>query len=257
MALSLVRGLIAIPLFALLLGARAQDSAVDDWDFATNPSQRLTVAAVQYSSGVLLRVECRDGQLALGVSGLDSVSFRGRRLDRTLSDGTIVPTYWEAARDGSSLVMNYPVRFVRSLKAGGPLILDTPAGTTLPIHIRLDLPSGSTGVDQVLTACGYASVDPRDQTPELDALLLQVPGLEVAGPAFHYRQGIQIEVSCLVADGRLSACQSDHEVPRDPEVGAATARAANGKTLRLTDVAAAEGRLVDVVVTTGRTRRRP
>jgi len=106
----------------------------------------------------------------------------------------------------------------------------------------------------VLTACGLALVNPIDDAPSAADLLVQVPALEIPETVSRRHDQIQIEIDCLIANGRLSACQSERQVPADPAAGAITARAANGTRVRVTDATAAEGRRVTVVVTGARRR---
>lgn len=256
MTATFLRSLLLVPLAGVIVAARAQDATADDWDFTADPARQLTVAAVQYSSGAILQVQCQAGQISLGISGLAPSSLPDPKLVLTRNDGRVQDTYWHTTADRTGMVMDGPVRDIRSLKAGGTLVLDSPPGNDPPLHIRLDLPSQATSVDRVLTACDRSLADPRDDIPEAGEVLLESPRVEAADPAFR-RGGMQIELSCLIAGGRLAACQSDHETPRDSEVGAATAARADGTRLRLRDPLAAEGRRIDIVITTSRIRRRP
>ena len=120
--------------------------------------------------------------------------------------------------------------------------------------MQLDLPPQSANLDRVLTDCAYPLVDPRDELADASDLIIAQPMIEM--PTFSRRYTVvRVEVSCVVSNGRLTACQSDHETPPAPEVGRATARRANGTRVSLREPVAAEGRLLDIVVTGDRIYR--
>lgn len=247
----------SILIAAVGIGAAAQANAQtsDDWDVSTDAGRRLTVASVEYESGALLRVQCQAGQLDVAISGLPASPADSRPYARSLPDGRLIQSYWTGAPATGTLLSGEPVRDARSFKAGGALKLASGADAHPPLSIDLDLPSQSNGIDQVLTACGRPLVDPRDMLIAVNDLMLEAPSLEISDKAARYSD-IRIEISCVVAAGRLAECQSDHETPTAPEAGEDTARLANGHRLRLRDPAAAEGQLLDVVLTGKRIRRR-
>lgn len=242
---------------AVVLGFAGPVTAqtTDDWDVSTDPGRGLTVASVEYSSGAILRVQCHAGQLDVGISGLRASPSDSRPYSRTLPDGGLIQSYWTGSSSTGTLLSAQPIRDARSFKAGGALKLAWGTDAHPPLSIDLDLPSQSTGIDQVLTACGRPLVDPRDRRMAVNDLMLEGPKLEISDKAARYGD-IQVEISCVVTAGRLAECQSDHESPTAPEVGEDTARLADGYQLRLRDSVAAEGRLLDIVITGNRIRRR-
>lgn len=248
------RGKVSVLASALMVctigvAAAAQtETPDDDWDVATDPTQDLVIAGVEYASGAILAVECRAGALNAWISGLPTNAVTGGRFTRSLADGRSVDSYWTLSTSGTQLTSASAARDARSFKSGGVLALVSTEHKGAPLSLRLDLPAQSAGVDRVLTACGRPLSDPRDALPDVSPLLSEWPRIPIAESASRHAH-IRVEISCIVSAGRLTACQSDNETPKDARVGAATARRANGHRLRLTDAAAAEGRLFELVVT--------
>lgn len=225
------------------LGSTAQARQDDDWVMTADTAQHMTSAGVAYSSGVALRVQCRAGRMAVGISGLHTQPQTENRYERTLADGRVVPSYWALSNDGTTLLARDPVRVARSLKGGGSLTLNAPGDSAHPVQVQLELPTQSTGIDKVLTECGWPLSDPRDALLSAADLVVEMPRLHPPAAADRYPR-IDIEVSCLIADGKLSACQSDRQNPVNIPLGAETAQRVNGTAIQLRDPAAAEGRVL-------------
>lgn len=231
----------------------APGQATDDWDLSADPARNLTVASVDYSTGISLSVRCMSGALTTGIRGLSAVAPSSLLFDRQRSNGQVEVSLWRATTAGDGLV-NTSARDARSFREGGRLALVANPQPDPPVRIELDLPSESANLDRVLSACGLALVNPIDDAPDAADLLARIPLIEVPEAVTRRHDRIQIEIDCLIADTRLTACQSERQVPADPVAGAITARAANGTRVRVTDAAAAEGGRVTAVVTGARRR---
>ena len=129
------------------------------------------------------------------------------------------------------------------------------AGEARPMRMQVNLPAQSANLDGVLTVCGYPLADPRDSMTEVSDLIIKYPALQLPQLDREFVV-VRIELSCIVSEGRLTACQSDHETPAVPSLGAAMARRANGAEITLQDGAVAEGGLVDIVATATAPSRR-
>ena len=94
--------------------------------------------------------------------------------------------------------------------------------------MAIPLPSDSSGIDQVLTACDRRIEDPRDTLPMVDPLL--VPGWSVEGLDGLAPQGLGagrniLDYSCILApEGRLRDCQVEFERPANLGIGNALVR---------------------------------
>lgn len=225
----------------------------DDWDLAADPARNLTIASVDYASGVSLSVQCFDGGLSVGLVGLPAFAATVRQLERRFDDGRHETWYFEPAT-GNGLVA-HNIRYARAFRAEGGLVLTAAPDGAPPVQIRLDLPAQSTHLDQVLSACGKALTSRFDTALDVGTLLLAAPGIEVPPSALDRHDLIQIVLDCLIVDSRLASCESESQTPQDTAAGDATARATNGKRVRVSDPAAAEGRWVQIVVTGNRIRR--
>lgn len=235
------------------LGTAAHAQEGDDWYVLSDAAKKTTSAGVAYSSNVVLRVQCVAGELDVGIAGLHTRPQVGNRYERALANGQTAPSFWIVSDDGTTLLARDAARVARSFKAGGSLTLSAPSDSANPLQVRLELPTQSAGIDRVLTDCGRALSDPRDSLLSAMDQVIELPRLQPSSTANRYRQ-IDIELSCLIAAGRLEECQSDHQNPVDAQVGLDTARRANGTAIQLRDPAAAEGRVLTVTLT-GSSRR--
>lgn len=232
--------------------ASAQDT--DDWDFIADSAKNISIAGLQFSGGVSVNVQCSSDHLNLILGGLPNSVEPLRAISMTRENGAAQRSYLTLVPD-SALWKSDDVRAVRFLRNSGKIIITSAVGDHHSMRMEIDLPAQSNNLDRVLTACGYPLNDPRDQLVDVVDLLVTRPVLDM--PPFSTRYTVvRVELSCIVSEGRLSACQSDHETPRAPEVGIASARRANGTRVSVTDVLAAEGRRFDVVLTGNRVYRR-
>lgn len=231
----------------------------DDWDLSTAPDQQTTVATVDYSSGVSIVVLCRAGTLRTAILRLPPASPGSAWYDLRLGTGQTMRKLWERRSDGTTVVADSDDRLVRFLKAGGPLSIRSDTEADAPFRMEVDLPTSSTGLDAVLGACGYPTTNDRDGAPRLDDLLIETPVVIMPDRVLERRVSrtstFQVSISCLVSNGRYTACRSEHEVPAYPADGQMVAAELEGVPVRASDMAAAEGRLLDMVVTGSRRRR--
>lgn len=224
----------------------AQD---DDWHVVAAPGAERVIATADYSSGVSLQIECTSNRLAVAITGLprtreDSVVYR-----RTLPDGRTETSVWSVGDDDSTRVSPSPGRYARLLKRGGVFALTPVAVSEDSPGVRLDLPSQSTGIDRVLTACGADLVESGDDVQEVGELLHEYPNIEPPNSIFRDHPNFQIDLVCIVRDSRLSDCRSPKQAPPDERAGNLLARRANGTRLRLADPQAVEGREYQFVIT--------
>ena len=248
-------GLLLASLLCLAGLASASWSRVqegDDWDVTSAPDRDLVVATVQYASGAGIGIQCQGGKLKVVVVGMPTSTDEFRVFNATLANGDTRRTYWTG---NAGPMTTGSARLARFLKQGGKLTLTSLPDAPHPARAEFDLPAQTSGIDQVLSACGYPLSDPRDDLPQSDDLLSARPRLEMPPSAMNRHPIFEVELSCIIASGRLSQCQSDHQIPRDPVGGERTARAANGAATRLTDLAAAEGRVIDLIIVGQRIRR--
>lgn len=250
------RLIISLCLSATLVAgsAVAQDGAGgSDWDYAEDAGRNLSVASVEYSNGASLIVQCLGGDVTVGIGGLPGFTSSPVRLERRRSDGRVEDTYWRTS--GDSLITSDSGRYARSFRAGGRLILKGDPEGGPPVQLSLSLPQQSNNLDRVLTSCGSPLESPFDNALDVGRLMAVAPRIEMPPSALRRHDLISVYVECLIADGRLTSCRSDRQRPVDPQGGAAVAREANGTRVGLSDVAAAEGRVVEIVVTGNRVRR--
>lgn len=228
----------------------AQD---DDWDFHAEPSKRLALASVEFGDGLLIAVQCQAAELNVIIGGVPGSDSSIRSVLVTRADGRSRRVVLSAV-EGSSLFRSRNARDARFLKGSGQTTITSVPGDARPFRMDIALPSQATGVNNVLTSCGYALDDDRDFLTDVSDRLVSTPALEMAPFARTYTI-VRVELSCLVSEGRLTACRSDHERPSAPEVGLATARLANGYRLSLKDGANADGGVLEIVVTGNRIYR--
>lgn len=231
----------------VLSGAGAQTRpATDDWAFATDRTRELSIASVSYSSGVTLSVQCLAGDLMVAITGLPANAAAIRRYDRRVEDGRTEQTVWAGASGNG--ISNGSARLARTFRRGGRLQLNASPAGQAPVEIALDLPAQSTNIDRVLTACGLPLADAFDGALNVGDLLIRQPTVSLRQSSFRSYEVAVVSLECLVAGGRLASCRAVKAEPPSAEVAAAAVNAANGRRLALRDAAAAEGRVVELVV---------
>ena len=247
-------GLQALLLLTVAVGDDPLSQRPDAWEFATTPERALSMAFVEYEEGVSLLVACAGDELSVQVLGLPAAAISSGRFERRLGDGRTEASWWDRSSSRESLISSAPARDARSFRRDRDFVLRAEREDAPPVSIDLALPAQSGNLDRVLTACGRTLESPMDAAPAVGRLLLATPGVQLPDAAHQRYDRFEVELDCLIADSRLSSCQSEHQRPADSALGAAAARQANGVRVRVSDAAAAEGRWVRIVVRTGRGR---
>lgn len=239
---------------ALATPGAAQEG--DDWDFARDEARDLTSASVEYASGAGLFVQCHAGTLIVALAGtpLSSGEPRSAVVERQGEEPVDYP--WTATPDGRMATASWR-RLARLLYRGGPVVLSSTADDDHAFQVAFDLPVHGPALAQVLSACGTPLTDDRDLLASAEQYLEEIPIVWRPNrdlPGRHDNQ--TVEISCIVRQARLTACRSDLEVPANPQAGEAVAEAAEGVAVQLSDPAAAEGGVVDIIITGTRYRRK-
>lgn len=230
----------------------AQDA---EWDLHSDPVQDVSVASVEYEGGALVAVQCQARELSVVFRGVAASQGTTRNVLIRRADGSTRETVLTAI-EGSNLFTTRGAGDARFIRAGGQTTISSIPDDPRPFRLEVALPTLPTGVDSVLRYCGYHLSDDRDALPDSNNLLVRRPALEMPPFSRSYTV-VRVEMSCLVSEGRLSACRSERETPTAPEVGAATARHADGRrlTFREGTEAEAEGGVIELVVTGNRIYR--
>jgi hypothetical protein len=207
-------------------GFGSSAAAQDGWDVEVDAERGIVVASVIYEGGVGIAVQCRDKTLDMVLLGLppavgDEVSDRGHRvLDTGPSGQTLRASSWRAQPGSPVATSLYPARLARSLKGAEAYVVRIPAHDDSPARrMAIPVPSDGTGLDQVLSACGRATEDPRDALPMVDPLL--VPGWTVEGfdyTGLYPRPGdtLNTEYSCVLApENRVRDCRIEFQNPEN------------------------------------------
>lgn len=229
----------------------AQDADVD-WDYVET-SPRMAQASVEFGGGVLVAVQCQAEQLNVIIGGVPNSGEPTRSVLITRADGQSRQMELSAV-EGSDLLRSWRAPDARFLRAGGQTTMASLPEDTHPFRMEVPLPTQKAGVDNVLTACGYSLADDRDSLTDVSDLVARAPLFDTPRLPRRYTR-VTVELSCLVSEGRLAACRSEHETPIAPEVGAATARLADGRRLALKEGADAEGGVLEIVVVGSSARR--
>ena len=241
-----MRLLSTLCILAIAAPAFAQDAAPSqDWDLHRDTRRKIVMAFTVYDNNVGLSARCIDGDYSAIVSGLPPAEpgQATRVLGIAFGDDPMVMQRWNVTTDESMAVSEIPAPFARQLREGGRLQILAPDGAGPGRNLRYDLtlPASSTAIDETLTTCGRALVDPRDA--EIAALNADgVPAnLTWARrpvpdyPDNRYARGFAL-VSCLTRpDGTLRDCTLESEHPADGGFGDSTLRAARRARLQRTD----------------------
>lgn len=230
---------------ALLAGlassAAAQDS--DGWDM-TRIDNGL-IASVDYASGQTFMVVCRGRQLDVIMNGVP-VDAEGkiRWLEWTTADGQSRQT-WINAPGRPLISAARPAHVARLLKLGGALSVRLlPTEQLEQVHqYDLPLPTDSSGVDQVLTACQVRLDDPRDELVEIEPpferpgvlgdIYRKAPRPDYPPSAMSAGAGVAL-FSCIVAEaGAMKDCRIERETPSGVGFGQATLAALPAARLQL------------------------
>jgi hypothetical protein len=240
----------------------------DDWEFAADPAQGLSIASVRYDDGKAVAVQCAPAGLRVVVVGLPATTERERVLSVTRADGRNDTQTWFADPGATAFTASVTGRDARFLRGGGLFDLRSPAGSVAPIHAAFDLPTQNANLDRVLTACGYAVTDERDALPRTADLKTkwqadhadEIARAERGGPRPTSSRSRSMsspsrrreapsppprqpaDLSCVVRGGALVDCRFDHPPSGAPVETERTLRNLTERTLDPVSAAANEGR---------------
>ncbi len=226
--------------------ALAQDE--DDWEFQHEASLNQTVAAVRYDAGVAIVLQCRDNALSAALVGMPA-GVGGIEVQARRADGRTDLQTWVPGPQPGVMLSTVPARDIRFMRGGGLYSVRTVDGAPRALRTNFDLPTQSANLDRVLTACGWALADDRDQLaragraevsfqdpdappprmpqprrgrgarpgmPDAPASpAAPAPGVPVLPPA-------EGQISCVLSAMRLTACRLDH--PATAAAGGEAAR---------------------------------
>lgn len=231
---------------ALSVPALAQET--DDWDASRDGSGAAITARVEYAAGISVFLQCQSGTLLVGYSGTASEILKASESVVTRANEPPFETAWDETRDPSTVVVE-STRLARLMYRGGQVSISyLDEGET--VRIDLHLPARGAAAAAVLSACNADLENDRDLEPSANRYLEAVPRIEFPLRYMPRTRTEQlVEVSCIVRQGRLSACRSEREYPAHPDAGAAVAANAERRRVRVSDAAGAEGGVVDVSIT--------
>jgi hypothetical protein len=241
----------------------------DDWEFAADPAQGLSIASVRYDDGKAVAVQCAPAGLRVVVVGLPATTERERVLAATRADGRSDTQTWFAEPGATAFTASVNGRDARFLRGGGLFDLRSPAGSAAPIHAAFDLPTQNANLDRVLTACGYAASDERDALPHVEDLKSkwqadhaeEIARAERGGPRPTSSRSRSVssasrrreappppprqpaDLSCVVRGGALVDCRFDHPPSGAPAEVERTLRNLTERVLDPVSAAANEGRV--------------
>jgi len=228
----------------IAMPALAQDAA--DWDLTIHERQHITVATIQFSSGLGIAVRCIDQAYEAFLEGLPEPTTSGatRPLRIAFGDKPMEDSTWSVADEPTIAVSSLPAPFARALRSGGKLQIVVPGAGENGRNLRyvMDLPASNTAIDQTLAACERPLVDPRDaELADMgetglpgDVIWRQAPRPTFPG-ASRYAVGFAV-VSCLTnPDGHLRECVIESEHPHKAQFGRATLRSLDDARLALAD----------------------
>lgn len=202
----------------------------DDWEFQHEATLNQTVAAVRYDAGVAIVAQCRDRALSAALIGMPA-GMGGVEVQARRADGRTDTQAWAPGPGPGIYLSAMPSRDIRFMRGGGLYSLRTADGAPRALRTNFDLPTQSTGLDRVLTACGWALTDDRDQlavateisivNPEAGGRrrMPTRPGATTRAPRREVEptplppslpSPAENRVSCIVRDLHLRDCRADH-----------------------------------------------
>lgn len=237
--------------------AMAQD---DGWDVRSDPAHELVQANLQFEDGPGLIVHCLAGELNVIVVDLPPDIEAAERGQRALETGfrnePLASRWWHVGPEARSAFNSGPAQLARRFRNGGVYSVRVPGANGQPaVRTDITLPSDSSGIDTVLTACGRLTVDPRDDMPEAEGLVdMTVPLNSRSGSRFPTsgRNPGQVSITCIVApQGRVEDCRVEFETPPGAGIGRQILRQESRIRVQFEDEAAQVGRVINIVVTQG------
>lgn len=223
---------------ALSLGlpALAQDQE-QDWEMSRDPAKKVVLAYIPLTTGLSLGVRCSKNVFGAVIAGLPPAprGTQTRQLIMAFGDDRPKPSRWNVTTDRAVAVADYPAAFARELREGGRLQITIPDGAGEGRNLRhdLSLPSSQVAIDEVLTACGKPTVDPRDDLlPDIAEGGLPDGVTWARRPTVgfpmnsRYAEGYGVVTCVANPDGSLSQCEIESEHPADGGFGEAALRSA-------------------------------
>jgi hypothetical protein len=208
--------------------ASAQET--DDWEYGEDAERALSAAVSRYDSGHAVIVQCRAGELTVVVQGMEFGKGR-RQLDIVRADGRRDRQPWIGQSSGAAGA-EAPGRAARMMRGGGAIQFRTSEGRPT-VRLGLDLPSESSNVDRVLTACGRPLEDERDSRPIFAGELNERSFRRVYNrrdATIPLEDGAAMaEVTCIVGDDlKLRDCVVEQALPTGTMFGLGTAERLTG-----------------------------
>ncbi len=243
-------------------GSAQAQAADDDWEFAEDPTRQLTVAASRYDAGPSIIVQCREGALALMLVGMPAGTER-IEVNASRADGRTDVQAWRPTGSDGVFRSTVPARDIRFMRGGGAYAVRTGEGVEPAFAASFDLPTQSANLDRVLTACGWALADDRDQLPRAQGASLTDP--DVRAPRRSTSRSIterraqrrppppppatafvpaEQQASCIVRDRRLADCRADHPPVAGAPDPAEALRRLDGARVYADDLEALEGKVL-------------
>lgn len=216
--------------------AAASGPQDDDWEFAEDQARQLTVAAARYDNGPSIIAQCREGALSLLLIGMPP-GTETIELNATRAGGRADVQDWRPAGAEGVFRSSVPARDTRFMRGGGAYAVRTGDGVTPAFAATFDLPTQSANLDKVLSACGWAMDDDRDQLARATGASLTDP--DARAPRRSTSRSIterrnqrqpppppppasvapaEQQISCVVRAMKLRDCRRDH--PSDAQAPA-------------------------------------
>lgn len=237
----------------------AQDG--DDWEFQEDTVRGIAIAAARYEAGQMIVVQCRDRTLTAVLAGLPEAA-EGLHLDAARADGRIDRQTFLPAGVPGAYRSSLPGRDVRFMRGGGAYTVRTADGAATAFRGIFDLPTESANLDRVLTTCGWAVSDERDQIARApEAITFRDP--DAGTPRMPTRRGATSRAqrreivlpppppvpseqltSCVIRDMKATECRRVHGSPTPTPEEALSSERLNGQPVYGVDPATAEGRVL-------------
>lgn len=237
-------------------GAAAQEAEPpEDWIVTRVPDKDAVVASVPFNNGITLASRCTGQTFDVLILGLPEAR-RGsisRSLTFLVGDETEEKPYvWSVGTDRTSAFSRVPAITARSLAKGGKLQIIIPGDGGAPrTRYVMDLGPSGSAVEETLTHCGRALIDPRDDELEGDGdglpngIMWTRPPRPTFPDSVQGRQPIHgyVAMTCLVtAQGKPENCQIESEQPPGFNLGRSVKNSLGGARLGQSEEARATGR---------------
>ncbi|WP_307365844.1 hypothetical protein [Brevundimonas sp. SORGH_AS_0993] len=201
---------------------------------------------------------CVDGVYDVLITGLPEAAGRATSRELGVQVGDQSEPHmsiWSVSARRDAAFSRIPVLVARGLAEGGKLQIIVPSPSARPrTRYVMDLDPSSTSIEQTLTACGRAMVDPRQVQAEKidgngqDGLPDTVKWKIMPRPEFpapvNDRSPLEgyVVLSCVADEvGRLTQCESESEQPAGYNLWRAVERSLSRARVELSDQAAAAG----------------